>query len=75
MAKFAYRSAPNEVAISTAVSTDLTKTGVFLDVFQASEKSRLWYAIIPASRAFQDLDYLLDGFGENIRRSHVDLAS
>jgi len=38
MVKFACRSAPKEVAISTAVSTDLMKTGVFLEAFQPSEK-------------------------------------
>lgn len=38
MINFACRSVPKEVAISTAVSTDLTKTGDFLEVFQPREK-------------------------------------
>jgi len=38
--EFTYRSAPKEVAISTAVSTDLIKTGVFLEFFQPREEKK-----------------------------------
>ena len=53
-----YLSEPNPVAISTAVSTDLTKTGVFLE--RSLEPTGISQnVVLPAPRALENLDNLL----------------
>lgn len=67
------RSFPKAVEISTAVSTDLTNTGVFLTLAQPNW---VWgrRKIVPAPRTLEDLHHLLDSFCQHVWRRHVNLG-
>jgi hypothetical protein len=75
LTKGTYRSVINDLDSSTTCSIDLINTGVLLHInaymsLQSFQRSRL---ILPAARAFEYLNHLLDRVLQHIRRSHVDL--
>lgn len=67
-------SAAKVLASSTAVSNDLTKTGVFLKLNQPCRGGGFEFELSPAPRALEDFDDLLDSFCEDVIRCHVNLS-